>query len=354
MSRRCVSGVSLAYAVPLVLALALLLTACGGGSEQIDGTTLSKPPETATDTSTATATDADPREPRTVTHEFGETQVPTDPQRVVVLDNEAILGTALLCDVPVVATNFQPFGDGFLPYFPAEEFADMEDVGWTEIDIEKIAAIDPDLIVGDTGAIGVGEIGYDLLEQIAPTVIFEHFGFTPWKDAIREAAAVFGCADEIDRRIAEYEARVDELRDALGDRVDELSFSLANFLALDDIRIYTSDWCSARILEEVDFGRPPNQQDLDEAQELSIERLPAVDADVLFYFVGSTATDPEEADDAAAAITSHPLWDNLGAVQAGRAYEVAVPHWFTCSSLQAAQLVLDDLFELLVDDGGGS
>lgn len=330
-----------------VFAVALLLAACGGGRDQAAGdATTPEPRETAAPPGASTETERGGQESRTVAHEFGEAEVPADPQRVVVLDDDSILGTALLLDVPVVATTFQPFGPGFLPYFPAEAFSGMEDLGWPEIDVEKLAAVQPDLIIGDTGK--VDEDLYPLLEQIAPTVVFEHFGDTPWKDAIREAAAVFGGEQEIEQGIAAYEARVAELRAVLGDRVDELTVSLANFRALDDIRIYTDQWCSGRILAEVGFARPPNQQ-FEETEQLSIERLPEVDADVLFYFVGSTATDPEEAGEAEAAISSHPLWGNLAAVQAGRAYRVDVPHWFTCSSLQASNLVLDDLFRLLVE-----
>lgn len=310
------------------IAAMLLLAACGGGGETSEK-----------------AGGAD-RQTRTVTHVYGQTEVPVEAQRVVVLDDNSILGTALALDVPVVGATLQPFGEGILPYFDDNTLGEVTDVGYIEIDVERVASLDPDLIVGDTGQVEE-EALYPLLAAIAPTVIFEHFGDTPWKQGVGEAAAVFGDEEEFAQRLAEYDERVAELRATLGGTADELTVSLANLRALDDIRIYPDEWCSGQILAEVGFERPANQADLDDTAELSIERLPEIDAEVLFYFLGSSATDPTEAGRAEAEIIGHPLWANLGAVQAERAFPVPSEHWFTCSSLQAAHLVLDDISELL-------
>lgn len=85
-------------------------------------------------------------------------------------------------------------------------------------------------------------------------------------------------------------------------------------------------WCSGSALDEVGLVRPPDQRGADTINDLSVELLPRLDADLLLYFVGSTATPLDEARQAAAAITSNPLWDTLDVVQSGQAYQVDTAH----------------------------
>ncbi|MGH3983647.1 MAG: hypothetical protein ACREX8_11935 [Gammaproteobacteria bacterium] len=87
---------SLHPGVLLLFVLALTATACG--------TTESPEAEVGSEGRT-----------KTITHEYGEIEVPTDPERVAVLHTGTILGTALLLDVPIVAYQREEFGDGVLP-----------------------------------------------------------------------------------------------------------------------------------------------------------------------------------------------------------------------------------------------
>lgn len=286
-----------------------------------------------------------PAETRTVTHDGGETEIPADPQRVVILDDDAILGSALLHEVPIVGYTPLPFADGVLPYFDATPLSDAVDVG-EDVNIERVAAAAPDLIVAN------GSKAEDIvpqLEQIAPTVTFDP-PFSPWKESQREIAAVFEeDAERIEQGLTEYEARTAEIRSSLGDR-QGAEVTLANFRALDDIRVYPTDWCSGQALEEVGLTRPAVQPG-EERVDLSIERLGELDAELLLYFVGSTATDPQEASQAEAQIMANPLWDTLEVTQSGETYSVDPNHWFTCGSLQAQNLVLDDLESILLGEG---
>lgn len=310
----------------LLSTVALVVSACGSGDQ---------PDEAGT-----TA------ESRTIVHEFGETEVPADPQRVVVLDSRLMVPTAALLDVPVVGLAGLPYGErDTLPFVDEEAVTGAEDVGFNEINLEKVAALRPDLILGGGGAMEDGR--YEQFQQIAPTVAFDFLGFAPWKEALRRVAEVFGGTERIEEGIADYEARVQELRAELGERQGtEVTF--ANLRALDDIRIYPGEWCSGSVLEEVGFTRPPDQQG-EETISLSIERLGDLDAEMLVYFVGSPGTDPQDAGAAEDTITSHPLWDTLEVTRAGQAYAVDQTHWFSCGSLQAQNLVLDDLGEIIRD-----
>lgn len=146
--------------IPLVLALALF--ACGGETE------------TADDTAGAT-----------VTHKFGETQVPADPQRVVTVgytDQDTILALGV---TPLAVGNF---GGGYewreRPWAQeALKGADPAVVSEQQINFEAVASQRPDLIIAVNA--GLKQADYDKLSQIAPTVAqsgdYIDFGM-PWDE----------------------------------------------------------------------------------------------------------------------------------------------------------------------------
>ncbi|MGH8573267.1 MAG: iron-siderophore ABC transporter substrate-binding protein, partial [Gammaproteobacteria bacterium] len=262
-----------------------------------------------------------------------------------VLNNSVVLGTALLLDVPIVGYPVAPYKSDLLPYFDKSKLAAARNVvgagSVTQPNIEAVAATRPDLIIGTTAFID--EYVYNRLVEIAPTVVFEHNTNDPeWKEPLRRTATVFQGTATIEKRMAEYEGRVEEIRTALGEQSEIREVTLANLRALGDIRISSAATCSGATLEELGFTRPPGQRGTEEIK-LSIERLRELDADALLYYVGSTATDPEEAAQAVKVITSHPLWDTLGVVQSGQVFQVDPDHWFTCGTLQAQHLILDDI-----------
>jgi iron complex transport system substrate-binding protein len=69
---------------------------------------------------------------------------------------------------------------------------------------------------------------------------------------------------------------------------------------------------------------------------------------VLFYVVGG-ADDNEDGSALEAAVTSHPIWQQLPAVQAGRAYRVNTEHWMNFGGLRSAHAVLDDVERYLAE-----
>lgn len=290
---------------------------------------------------------------RTVAHRYGSTEVPDEPQRVVVLHSSTILSTALRVGAPVVATAFPPSGEGLVPYLPGE-VKNLENVGWLpEFNLEKITSLRPDLIVGSN--LFIREDVYSKLSEIAPTVAFEMSGSTDWKQDVRETAALFAEVDEVEDDIAAFELRVKEFRAALGDRgLNDLEVTLVQIRGTDDIRIHTNDWCAGQVLEEAGIGRPDNQQTPDPPDtnfiKISQERLSQLDSDAIFYWVGSSAVRQEKAEAAASALTDSALWKQLEAVKAGRAYRVDPSHWFTCGPIEAQNLILDDLEKHLLGE----
>lgn len=129
--------------LPLTLfSLLLLLSACNS--------------DTAAKETSDTSSD-------TITYESenGPVEVPTDPQRVIVLSTYS--GDVMSLDVPLVGVDSW---SKMNPRFE-EQLKDVEEVADT--DLEKIIELDPDLIIGGSTINNI-----DKLNKIAPTVTFTY------------------------------------------------------------------------------------------------------------------------------------------------------------------------------------
>lgn len=273
----------------------------------------------------------------TITHAMGETAVPSNPQRVVVLTNEATDMVLALGITPVGAVKSWA-GDPYYDYL-ADEMAEVPVVGdEMQPSLEQIVALQPDLIIGSQVR---QEQIYEQLSAIAPTVFSETIG-EPWQENLRLYGQALNRADEAETLLADWEARVAQLRQQFADQ--DIQVSLVRFLP-GMTRIYLKDSFPGQIVQDVGLQRPASQSEAGFAQEVSFEQIPQMEADVLFYFVqADNAPSPNAV---ANTWLSHPLWQQLDVVQAGNAHAVSDVVWTTAGGIQAAHLLLDDLERLL-------
>ncbi|MEM9610580.1 MAG: helix-turn-helix domain-containing protein [Actinomycetota bacterium] len=142
-----------------------------------------------------------------VAHQFGETVIPADADRVL----------ADLFNVEeLIAIGVEPVGyttnsaDRELPDFVASQTPETVSVVSTDgLDFEAIAALDPDVIVmfvfdADT---------YDLLSQIAPTVPLEFGVYGYLDERLRIMGDLFGRRAEAEAAIVEYVEQVTPARE---------------------------------------------------------------------------------------------------------------------------------------------
>jgi iron complex transport system substrate-binding protein len=308
--------------VPL-LAIATVLAACASGGEP-----------SATD---AAATDA-AATTRVVEHLLGTATVPAEPQRVVTLEAESL--------DPVLALGVTPVGTGtFADRIPIPGYLNapegMEEVGAGEPDLERVAALEPDLIIGMNWAV---EPVQSELEQIAPTVALDG-NASNWKSNLAIVGEALGRTDEADALLADYEARAAELAETLGDRLDETVVSVVRFRE-DEVLLYVRSSFSGIVLDDVGLPRPESQDVAGEETSIpvSAEQIPQMDGDVIFIFtLGETGQAQFDAFEA------NPLWERLGAVQSGRVHEVSLEYW-NGPNILAANALLDDLTRHLVEE----
>src|SRR5699024_8869676 len=142
----------------------------------------------------------------TIEHELGETEVEKNPEKVVVFDFGTLDSLDKLdVDVAGVPHNNMP------SYLEKYEDDQYENVGsLREPDFEKIAEIDPDVILIS----GRQSDLYDQLEELAPTV-YLGVDTTRYMDSFKENAEKVG-------DIFDKESEVDTALDEIDDKIDTI------------------------------------------------------------------------------------------------------------------------------------
>jgi iron complex transport system substrate-binding protein len=295
--------------------------------------------QTPSQTETATTSEAT----RIISHAMGTTKINGTPQRIVVLTNEATDIVLALGIKPIGAVKSWQ-GDPYYDYIQAE-MAGVPVVGDEfQPNLERIVALNPDLIIGSKVR---QEQTYSQLSAIAPTVFSETIGVS-WKDNLKLYAEALNREENAKKILADWDRRVAEFKTKLGNK-QSLEVSLIRFLP-GMARIYYNDSFPGQIIEEVGLQRPDSQDKDKFAAEVGLEDIPELDGDILFYF---TYTEGERKTAIAQEWLNHPLWQSLEVVRNDKVYRVNDVFWTTSGGVQAANKVLDDLHEYLLDEWDG-
>jgi iron complex transport system substrate-binding protein len=276
-------------------------------------------------------------ETRTIEHAMGTTEVPADVERVVVLDTGELDAVVSLGVTPVGAVTTDVSTS--LVQYLEPELADVEPVGTIgEPNLEAIASLRPDLILTNTVR---HEDLYDELSAIAPTVMADDVGDT-WKQTLLLAGEALDEQQQAEQLIADFETRAAEVGEAVADGdPGSIEISVVRFLP-GQIRLYTPSSFIGTVLADAGFARPAAQTEGDTFVEASAEQLAGADGDVVFTAVYGHPADTDQA-----VVTAGPVWQNLSAVQRGDVHEVSDDTWMLGIGVTAANLVLDDLEQIL-------
>jgi len=269
---------------------------------------------------------------RTIRHALGAARVPVEPQRVASI---SVIATDPLLTLGVPAVAVPDFVPEVLES-RARRVRTRLGLG-EELDLEALAATRPDLILADAfeGEIP-GGLGLERLERIAPTVVY---GFTrdyAWRDYYRFFADALGRGSAARGRLAELDRRIARVAEAVGDP-GAITASVIEYTPGSGLRFFRTDRAfAAEVLDRIGFARPDVAPSLDrgEDNEVSLENLTRLDADVVFVFGGEEDADAE-------AFAREPLADRLR----GRVFPVD-GHWFGFGLL-AAEAVVEDVRRLV-------
>lgn len=324
----------------VVLAAGLVAAACGDDSDDSDGEASGDQNGASEDGSAASDDGASSEasgETRTFEHDQGTSEIPVDPQKVVVLDTPQLDAAIALGVTPIGAVTTDVSTE--LPEW-IEGTDDIEHVGTIQQpNLEAIAELNPDLILSSSFR---HEELYDDLAAIGPTVFVEDVA-AGWKDNFLVFADAMGKRDEAETMLEDYEARADDIGEQLGD--DE-TIGIVRFLP-DEWRIYGPASFSGSILaDDVEVPLPVEVADVTDEIALypSIEEVDLVeDADVLFV---TTYGDPDET--TVDEIQGGPIWPTLPAVESGNVHEVSDDIWMLGIGMLGANAILDDIEDQLL------
>ncbi|WP_114591853.1 iron-siderophore ABC transporter substrate-binding protein [Euzebya pacifica] len=326
--------------------LAVLVAACGtSASTSEDSADSSSSSSSSSASSTATgsvpAEDTESVFPVTIEHQFGETVVPSEPERVVSVgfnDQDDLLALGV---VPVGIRDW--YGEQPFAVWPwaVEALGDAEPavLSPAELDFEAIAALDPDLIVGVSS--GMTDQDYGLLSAIAPTVAqsadFVAYG-TPWQDRALRIGAAIGRLDEAEQQVDAIEARLADIR-AEHPSFDGASAAVA-FAFDGQPGAYASEDGRARLLADMGFVTPEVYDEIAGDQfyaSFSAEQTDLLDTDVIVWVTAGPEDD--------AAIRDMALRDTLTAVREGREVflDTETAGAFSFGSLLSLPALLDSL-----------
>jgi iron complex transport system substrate-binding protein len=285
-------------------------------------------------------------ETRTFRDAVGEKEIPVSPRRVVTLDGYFTLQSAVEFGAPVVGSVIaNTAGSPWPEVLTDEETEDIEEIGTPDApNLESIAALEPDLIVG---AFNGEEPWHEQAAQIAPTVLLPSPEEEGWKEYLLAVAAACGVTQRAEEVFAAYDRRIEEI----GSRLRDVTLSHLVVFA-GDYETYVQGpkaYAPFKVLEEVGVRRPPFEvvEGDEYGKVLSLETLSRLQGDVLFLNVWSREQDAVSADRQYEELRRNPLWQRLPAVRNDEVYRVDPGHWMNFGAMRSANLVLDDIEKYL-------
>ena len=331
-------------AAAATLSLLFLATGCSpsadetteNGSGNRDVAVGGKEFSTADKETAELGTDAEPGEfPRTLEHAAGTTEIKEKPERVVVLDTGELDDVLALGITPVGMVTTE--GAKPVPSYLADKVKEVDTVGTiAELDLEAIAELEPDLIIGSSLR---AEKLYDELDSIAQTVFSIRPGF-PWKENFMLVGDALGMEAEATKTLNEYARAAKQLDESID---GDPTISLVRFMP-ERLRLYANASLIGVILKDAGLARPKIQDVNDLAVEISPEKLDEAGGDYIFY---TSYGDPEATGETSALAGSQ--WKGLDAVKDDHAYRVDDDVWFLGLGPIGAQQILKDLDERLAD-----
>jgi iron complex transport system substrate-binding protein len=310
------------FGLAVVALLGLALGGCGGDSE-----------DAGADTTPGGGF------PVTIEHEYGSTTIEAEPTRVVSVgynDQDAILALG----VALVGVREWYGGKPDATWdWAQDELGDAHPVvlASEELQLERIAALRPDLIVGIYAGLTADE--YRALSAIAPTISDsgEHPDYTtPWQEQIRTIGTALGRSDRAEEVVADVEGRIAAVRE----EHPELAGASGLVATYYDGNYggYTAGDPRGRFLDALGLVVPPEVQEV--AGEsfyaaFSGERIPLLDVDALLWV---SAPD---------GVTGNPLYERLDVAKEGRSIflgeETTLSGALSFSTALSIPLLLDEL-----------
>ncbi|MEU9434859.1 ABC transporter substrate-binding protein [Streptomyces sp. NPDC048252] len=279
---------------------------------------------------------------RAITDATGrKVEVPAAPTKVVAL-SEPTLDAALALGIEPVGATAGRGQQGVSTYL-ADKAAEAQVVATVaEADLEKVAALRPDLILLDETTAVKSEVAK--LQAIAPTVVTAALN-EDWKKAFTATAEALNKKADAERILSGFDADVAAAKAKLGTNAGAV-VSVVRWQNGAPSVVGKGVGHVGSTLTSLGLTRPADQQGASagHSEPVSLEKLSTVDGDWLFF---GTLGDRADGDKAYAEAKKVPNFGRLKAEQAGHVVVVQGSAWNSAGGPLAAGIVLADLTEAL-------
>lgn len=299
-------------AMTTLLCLTLLLSACQASNNQA-------------------ATGEQPTT-RMYKHIDGETEIPAEPKRVF---TDLKVGQLMALGVRPIGSAHWALQTGFM------DTSGIEDLGKFPLSLEKLAEIEPDLIILTEAWRDGG--GYEAFSKIAPTIVIPNHAES-LQDELRMFGDIVNKQAEAERWIADFEAKVaaakEQVQAVIG--ADE-TFSILN-VRVDQFYIYDDTNMGGNVIYKFLGLKPAEKVAAEvidgEVWEISAEVIPEYIGDHLFIATNKGAEEALE--------NSKSIWANTNAVKNGKVYELDFDRFLLSDPISVSNH-LDIITELLLE-----
>ncbi|GAA4815443.1 ABC transporter substrate-binding protein [Nocardioides caeni] len=254
--------------------------------------------------------------PVTIEHAFGSTTIEQEPQRIVSIgftDHDALLALGV---EPVAIREWYGDHDYVWPW-AEEALGDHEPelLPADDLSIEEVAALQPDLIIGQYVDLEKGE--FEQLSQLADTVAqpADHPSFgAPWQLMTRNLGAAVGKAEEADALVEEVEGLFETARSEHPE-FEGRGLAYAGVYGDSSASYYveTDGSTRMRVLQDLGFVVPADLAALGSDtfyHDISAENLDLLEQDVVLWEPANIDLLPE--------VQENRLYANLDVAQEGR------------------------------------
>ena len=318
----------------LLAAIMLVLSACSSGEE---------------DTATETESGGDPV---TIQGTNGEVTLDEPAKKVVVLEwtyAEDLLAVGVQ---PAGMADIASYGD-YVNIEPQLDDTVVDVGGRQEPNLEAIAEIDPDLIIGvDFRHTAMLEE----LERIAPTVIFNPYPedesidlYQEMETTFLEIAKAVDKTEEADGVLADLEKKYEESAaeiEAANLKTKDVILTLAySGPQAPEIRVFTPNSMASIILDRIGLNNvhEPDQFEVFGSSTFNVEGLVKYeDANYLY-------TVPDEDNIYKNQLAGNAVWENLNFVQEGRTFDLGPDTWLYGGPL-SAETLMNQITDVMVNN----
>ncbi|WP_114454424.1 iron-siderophore ABC transporter substrate-binding protein [Halopolyspora algeriensis] len=274
--------------------------------------------------------------PVTIDSALGKAVIEEQPERVVTLGTGSA-GTSIALGVIPVGMEEYPWGSdetGYLPWIheavtEAGGTLPEQFTGGTELDVEALVGLDPDVILAPWS--GITRNQFDILSDIAPTVAYPELPWTiAWDEQIRTIGKALGKPRKAEAAIDRINARFAEVTEE-NPQFGENTFVYTYTTGPGTLGVFLPEEQRVAMLTKMGLKLDPVVKTLPEAEGtassvLGLENADTIgNADLMFTFHMDEKTRRQ--------VESQPLYAQIPAVERGSVVAARDHSFVTASSI---------------------